>query len=259
MRELNFRDVANGGGLMDADHDVNDNSLPLNPPLESPTPEWADSFLVDTMNRLSMNEKEEAFADVHGISDSIEETPNFVQQKLSELDNGILKLVGGDGPGQSNGVSAAAAAYNMARSMSPSYVSSRKIRLQFLRAHVFNVHEAARRILDFFELKLELFGKEKLTKDIELCDLDDEDMKCLESGWVLLRPERDSTGRPILTIVPIAASAISESCTPENKVRRRLSSNLAVVIVVLLCNQNSHSLRVFSATIRVLCIYVCCR
>ena len=192
------------GGGMNAIHDVQ--NLPQEPPSVA-TPEWTDSLLVKTMNQLSMNEKEEAFADLHGVSDLATEAPDFVNRKLSDLDMMISKL------------NSKNSAYDMALSMSPSYVTSRKLRLQFLRKFCFRVEPAARRFLDFFEVKLELFGAEKLTKTIEQSDLDEDDMKCLKSGWTQLRPEKDSAGRAIITCVPLRASYFSKTCTPENKVR----------------------------------------
>jgi hypothetical protein len=164
-------------------------SLPSEPPLFDPHPRSTDALLAQSMNQLSMKEREKVLEDIHGVADILEEEPRFVELCLVELEEELNKVPNKD-------------AYETARSRSMDYVSNRKFRLQFLRADSFNVRHAAVRIVAYFEAKLELFGLEKLTKCITQRDLDQDDLACLESGISQLLSVRDTTGRAILCVLP---------------------------------------------------------
>jgi hypothetical protein len=164
-------------------------SLPSEPPLFDPHPRSTVALLAQSMNQLSMKEREKVLEEIHGVADILEEEPQFVEQCLVELEDELHIVPNKD-------------AYETARSRSMDYVSNRKFRLQFLRADSFNVRHAAVRIVAYFEAKLELFGLEKLTKCITQRDLDQDDLACLESGISQLLPVRDTTGRAILCVLP---------------------------------------------------------
>ena len=68
-------------------------------------------------------------------------------------------------------------AYALAEAMSRKYVSSRRLRMMFLRADRYNSEDAAERMIRFFDLKESLFGVHKLVKDITLDDLDENDIE----------------------------------------------------------------------------------
>jgi hypothetical protein len=76
-------------------------------------------------------------------------------------------------------------------------VKDRVLRLKFLRAESFIAKQAADRMIRFFDIKLFLFGKDKLCKDITIKDLDYDDMATLEAGFLQLLPVRDRSGRCI--------------------------------------------------------------
>ena len=68
------------------------------------------------------------------------------------------------------------------------------------KAHVsesesFDPCNAASRMVRFFDEKCELFGADKLTKDITLEDLDPDDIITLENGFYQVLPEKDCVGR----------------------------------------------------------------
>eukprot|EP00526_Cylindrotheca_closterium_P026840 CAMPEP_0113629714 /NCGR_PEP_ID=MMETSP0017_2-20120614/15428_1 /TAXON_ID=2856 /ORGANISM="Cylindrotheca closterium" /LENGTH=51 /DNA_ID=CAMNT_0000540129 /DNA_START=15 /DNA_END=167 /DNA_ORIENTATION=+ /assembly_acc=CAM_ASM_000147 len=50
----------------------------------------------------------------------------------------------------------------------------------FLRGNRYDTKAAANQMLKFFETKQDLFGTEKLTKDITIEDLDEDDIACLK-------------------------------------------------------------------------------
>jgi hypothetical protein len=53
-----------------------------------------------------------------------------------------------------------------------------------------------------FDLKLELFGETKVSRNITLADMDEENMECMENGHVQWLPLRDQAGRAITVISP---------------------------------------------------------
>ena len=66
----------------------------------------------------------------------------------------------------------------------------------FLRGNEYDPVAAADQMLRFFDLKLELFGEEKLTTEITMTDLDDGDIISLTSGWLQVAG-RDRAGRQV--------------------------------------------------------------
>ncbi len=114
----------------------------------------------------------------HGVADNVQETPELVGKWLHELD---LELSG----------IPYKPAYEQALLMSPGYILGRRLCLMFLRAARFEPANAARRMVAFFEHKLNLVGPDKLTKQIRIDDLDDDTIACLETGYMQILPGRD--------------------------------------------------------------------
>ena len=67
----------------------------------------------------------------------------------------------------------------------------------FLRAELFDVPKAVKRLLFFLQKKLELFGEQTLTRDLRLSDLSEDAQHALENGSFQLLPFRDRSGRII--------------------------------------------------------------
>ena len=119
---------------------------------------------------------------LHGVSESLEETPAFVAQKLAELDLNVSKKK-------------KRYAYDRAKAQNPEYVSSRRFRLAFLRAEKFDAEEAATRLVRFCEEKLLLFGEERLGRDITMQDFSKEDLDCVESGMMQVSKKHHNPAR----------------------------------------------------------------
>ena len=64
----------------------------------------------------------------------------------------------------------------MALELDSDYATSPKLLMSFLRAVEGQPKQAAKRLARHFETKLDLFGRDKLVKDIEISDLDEYDM-----------------------------------------------------------------------------------
>ena len=151
------------------------------------SPHAAERELARQMSQLSMPEREASLYDIHGVSEMVQETPDFVFQKLQELDAALSAI---EAPSKQ--------AYTQALQLDPTYAMSEGLRLKFLRADTFDPVEAAKRMVRHFETKLKLFGPEKLTKELGVEDLSPEDQEVIESGWLTLLPLRDTAGRLIM-------------------------------------------------------------
>ena len=143
--------------------------------------------LADDIAKLSVQERTELLEDIHGVHTFQEEDPNYIDRCIDEIQKHINRM--------SN---SSRSAYNKANFLAPSKVSkSRKFNLMFLRAACYDTKIAAKRMCKHFEYKLNLFGPEKLTKDITYDDLSGDDIEALHSGYSLRLPGKDSTGRMV--------------------------------------------------------------
>jgi hypothetical protein len=189
-------------------------SMPTNPAgpssastIAEPSTSWAESLLAQDLNKLSLDDREKALEDLHGVSADINETPELVASRLYNLDRALFN-------------NETYAAYDLAKSQNVKYTSSMELRLKFLRAARFDPARAATRLVGFLERKMELFGRNTLARELLFTDLDEEERRCLESGLMTMLPVRDRSGRCILTWMPMLRAEF----TPLAKVRFALSS-----------------------------------
>lgn len=87
-------------------------------------------------------------------------------------------------------------AYQLAVQQDAQWVEREKIK--FLRSEDFDPAATARRMLRHFALKQELFGSDKLGREIRISDLNKDDMESLRSGGLQFLPSKDHAGRGIL-------------------------------------------------------------
>jgi hypothetical protein len=151
-----------------------------------------DDELAQELNAMSLKEREEVLYDIHGVGDTVEETPELITHCLKEMDAWITKKKRNKKQ---------SAAYRAAESQSREYVEQRKWRLMFLRADNFDAKRAAHRLMYHFEKKLELFGMDKLAKDITLDDMSASDVECIDNGHVQHLPVRDQAGRAVIAVL----------------------------------------------------------
>jgi hypothetical protein len=154
--------------------------------------------LAKELNKMSLKERERILHDIHGVAETVQETPKLIETSLKKLQDALRAERGGGVGGASSSSPPKSQAYDMAASVSPDYVNDDRLRLSFLGAAQFDSKAAARRILDFFTLKLDLFGPDKLCRDIKIEDLDEDDIESLENGHMQLLPTRDQAGRAIM-------------------------------------------------------------
>jgi hypothetical protein len=167
-------------------------SLPDMPPVEPLNPRESDAFFASELNKLSMEERDEVLLDLHGVSDVMDENPELVATSIIRL---LCQL--------DNIPNEEKRAYLQALQQNEQYVRDEKFLLMFLRADRFNIPAAASRVVAFYETKSDLFGRDKLGRDILISDLTADDVACLESGYAQILSGRDRAGRAILCIMPM--------------------------------------------------------
>ncbi|CAJ1945962.1 unnamed protein product [Cylindrotheca closterium] len=181
--EIHFNVMASTPLFQPRTVEINDPAdvLPGNIPKEATDIDHVDSMIAQQMSSMTVQDREQAFLDVHGISPIIEETPELVSSKLEEMESQIQKQHRRE-------------AYDIAESMNPDYVRNPEFRLMFLRSDLFNAYNAALRLIRHFEAKRDLFGVDKLTQEITQDDLDKESMDCLYMGHAqhLITPDRSN-------------------------------------------------------------------
>ena len=149
--------------------------------------EQASTLLATELSQLSVQARERVLEDIHGIPQTRqEENSQFVDHCLEQLEREITRLQ-------------TKQAYERALFLAPWRVKDREFRSTFLIVENFDASNAAQRLVQYFELKLELFGMNKLIKDIVYEDLDDDDKEAIRTGCLQFIPGRgDQTGRPVL-------------------------------------------------------------
>jgi hypothetical protein len=151
-------------------------------------PKQVDSITAQEMTQLSMEDREKVYYDLHGVSQQVSETPEFVGDSLLQLQQKLDAVMEDDRMD----------AYRKALVMNQEYVQNPKFMLSFLRADGFDVDAAAQRLGKYFAMKLELFGPELLTRRIVQDDLDEDDLEALYHGDMThVLPFRDRAGRAI--------------------------------------------------------------
>jgi hypothetical protein len=148
-------------------------------------PDETDAFLAKEMNQLSLAEREQVLEEIHGIPQALQEDPELVEEQLKIMEAELSSIKDKK-------------AYDRALFLSPRYVKNRKFRLLFLRSERMDGKKAATKMVNHFQFKLELFGIEKLVKDIEFEDLSEDDKDTLMDGHFRFLPEKDSGGRAVL-------------------------------------------------------------
>lgn len=124
------------------------------------------------LNEMSMQEREQGLQDLHGVSDLQQENPSFVEESVAGLK---MKLKLG----------------------SAEHSEDREL-IKFLRSENFDTDRAAARYLRFQALQTRLFGK---PGKIKYSDLNEQDARFLQSGFMQLLPQRDRAGRAILICI----------------------------------------------------------
>jgi len=101
-------------------------------------------------------------------------------------------------------------AYRVARKQDETYVTNPNFTIGFLRAEHYDVKKAAWRMFRHLKIKRELFGDEKLARDILLDDLGEEGKKYMALGTLQVLPMPDDDGRRVIFGTTVLDSSASE-------------------------------------------------
>ncbi|CAJ1947379.1 unnamed protein product [Cylindrotheca closterium] len=151
-------------------------------------PRVVDSMVVQAISKSTTNAAERACFDAHDMPGTLKDTPELIERALSLLDIEIHARYDNH-------------AYILAESMNPSFVKNRDFRLMFLLADNFNVKKAALRIVRHFQVKLDLFGKERIASNITQDDLDKDTFEGVYNGHMQVLPQQDHMGRTVYVFV----------------------------------------------------------
>mmetsp|Transcript_36616 Transcript_36616/g.88744 ORF Transcript_36616/g.88744 Transcript_36616/m.88744 type:complete len:336 (-) Transcript_36616:842-1849(-) len=142
-------------------------------------------LVANEMNKLTFQEREVVYEDLHGVSRPEKESKATLDKAITDTRNEIASV-------------RLRAAYNKAVFLNPDYVNSDNFILMFLRSSKFDPKTTASKIVDHFKYKLELFGYDNLGKELMYEDLDEGTKNALASGAVQVLPQRDKAGRAIV-------------------------------------------------------------
>lgn len=171
---------------------VNQANAATDGPKECKDKNDVEKFLAHSMNKLSIEDREKALAEVHGIvrkKDEIEEDSPFMDAILKRMETHLLLIKRGT-------------SYERAETLNRAYVLNRSFRISFLRSNRYDPKSSAEQMVRFFELKEELFGIDKIVQEILIEDLDSSDIMCLESGCCQVLPRTDRASRRVFLVLP---------------------------------------------------------
>eukprot|EP00980_Cylindrotheca_fusiformis_P014666 scaffold3987_cov134-Cylindrotheca_fusiformis.AAC.16 len=192
---------------------------------DQPSKERLDTIVAAAASQLNAEQTLSAQEDMYGVVRQVpeQEQPEKLRAMLQILRArmGAVKLKRGT-------------AYEIAERIDRTYVDHEGFLLQFLRANKYDPEQAAKQIIRFFNVKLELFGREKLVKDITLDDLDDDDQHCLNNGS---NQVAQTEGRHIFV------------CLPGLRQFRRLNNELRARYYVLMSMLESKETQLNGVTI----------
>jgi hypothetical protein len=165
----------------------------LSLPLSTARQEYStsDALIADALQKLSTDDRDRIYHDIHGVADAIDENPDFVASSLAEMQEQLAAIL------QNTNSTLPCQAIQIAEEKDSEYVNDPTLRLAFLRADEFVASKAAARMIRFFDFKLLLFGESKLCQQITLDDLEAQDMTLFKTGYYQILPQRDRAGRRV--------------------------------------------------------------
>lgn len=179
-----------------------------------------DDMIAEDFTKLSFQDRNAISEEMHGVSTlSPIETPEMVASAVHRLSleiDAIRHKPSYDKSQQWNSISTnmgidytqSIYSYNsetLSAGTHSTYVNTLDFRLRFLRADLFDAKKAARRLVNFLEMVMELYGgnDELLRRPIGLNDLKSKEEKdYLKQGNHQLLPFRDRSGRRVVAMVP---------------------------------------------------------
>lgn len=155
--------------------------------LTSLQPEVDIDLVAADLNGLSFQERQAVHDEIHGVADTVEETPDFLRDRLDAMRNAIRALRHNKRK-----------AYDQAVHLRPTIGTDDSFHLICLRAKRWNPEDAAHLITAYFQSKLELFGESLLVQKITWEDLTPKERHFAMTGVYLPLKGQESRGRVLL-------------------------------------------------------------
>ena len=158
-----------------------------------------DNYITENIMKLSLEDRSRVSEEINGVyCMAPEETPEMIQNALQqlEIELGSIPYKKKVAYQRSQSLAAAsaaatstAAAAAQKRSSTETkkkkvvpFVNSDNFRLRFLRAELFDIKDAAQRMVKYLDFVLELFGPYALERAIELRDFNKQEIKWFQLG-----------------------------------------------------------------------------
>jgi hypothetical protein len=174
-------------------------------------PDTIDSLLGKEMNRLSFQQRNNIQEEIHGVrTGASEETPELIKEGLRQIVEELLQL-----PASEKKAYLRSQEMKRVKQREHSYTDKPDFFLRFLRTELWNAKKAAKRLVMFLDLLLELYGEYALQRPIQMADFTEAELKEIKCGQIQLLPFRDRSGRRVLALV----SNLGFDMDPKSKVR----------------------------------------
>ncbi|CAJ1932617.1 unnamed protein product [Cylindrotheca closterium] len=153
--------------------------------------EDVDAILAQGMQHLNFDELQREQEVLHGVGDLVlgEEKNQERLSLLQRFDDRLQRRK-------------KCTVYESAEVMNRAYVTNLELRMHFLYGNRWDPEAAADQFLRFLEMKKQLFGMDKVVKDLTLNDLDKDDKENLLGGSLQILPCTDRSGRSIILELP---------------------------------------------------------
>ena len=148
-----------------------------------------EDFLAAEISKLSFQERNQAYEDIHCVGQQLQEDPVVTEQLLQAFQQ------------QVDAIRPKTQLYQVAEAMNANYVNYRAFRIKFLRANIYDVKKAVNQMMKFLQYKEQYFGRGKLCKEIDLSDLTKEDRSFMKTGPFIVSKNRDRAGRAVIQIL----------------------------------------------------------
>ena len=157
-----------------------------------------DNYITENIMKLSLEDRSRVSEEINGVyCMAPEETPEMIQHSLQqlEIELGSIPYKKKVAYQRSQSLAAASAAVTSTAAAAQkrsstetktkkvvSFVNSDNFRLRFLRAELFDIKDAAQRMVKYLDFVLELFGPYALERAIELRDFNKQEIKWFQLG-----------------------------------------------------------------------------
>jgi hypothetical protein len=158
-----------------------------------------EAVLAKELNSLSIQDRNRVQEELHCVSSlAVEETTDLLETSLRPLWMLVRQILVNRCNNNRNTMFEHSFLHVL--DMERSYLHSRESGLKFLRADLFRVESAARRMVNHIELLHKYFGPVALQRPLRYSDLNKEEQDCVRVGNQQLLPSRDRNGRLVLVV-----------------------------------------------------------